>query len=142
MHLKDQNIVGASSYNLDLSGALLPYLKAGNMPVVATMTSGAYKTYIEHNPLKEAFNTITLGEPEKLTAIQMVLSEGKKIERRYRVILSYRAIKTAVDLASRFLQESTLPGNAISLLETVANSVALSSAIQYFDRTKQKMVLD
>ncbi|HZE86783.1 MAG TPA: hypothetical protein VE090_01115, partial [Methylomirabilota bacterium] len=46
-----QNIVGASSYNLDLSGALLPYLKSGTMPVVATMTTGTYKTYMEHNPL-------------------------------------------------------------------------------------------
>ena len=137
-----QNIVGATSYNLDLSGAILPYLKAGNMPVVATMTVGTYKTFIEHNPLKEAFSIITLPTPPKLTAIQMVLGQAKKIEKRYHVIVSYRAIKSAVDLADRFLQDASLPGNAVSLLETVANTVALSSDSPYFDNTRQKMVDD
>lgn len=137
-----QNIVGGTSYNLDLSGALLPYLKAGNMPVVATMTVGAYKTYMEHNPLKEAFNVITLKPPEKQLAIQMILFAAKKIEKKYWVVLSYAAIATAVDLANRFLQDSALPGSAISLLETVANSVSLSPDAKYFDNTRKKMVED
>ncbi|HEX8931656.1 MAG TPA: ATP-dependent Clp protease ATP-binding subunit, partial [Patescibacteria group bacterium] len=136
-----QNIVGASSYNLDLSGALLPYLKGGNMPVVATMLEGTYKTFMERNPLKEAFTVINLKTPEKQTAIQMVLTEGKKLEQRYRVIFSYLSLKKAIDLADRFVQEQVLPGSAISLLETVANEVALS-ADPYFDKTKRKMVLE
>jgi ATP-dependent Clp protease ATP-binding subunit ClpC len=136
-----QNIVGGSSYNLDLSGALLPYLKSGIMPVVATMTRGAYKTYIEHNPLKEAFAVINLTEPDKYTAIHMVLSESKKIEKKYRVILSYPAIESAIELADKFLNDSSLPGSAISLLETVANVVSLSTEASFFDKTKRKIVL-
>ena len=70
-----QNILGASSYGLDLSGALLPYLKGGAMPIISTMSTGAFKTYMEKNPLKEVFTIISLAEPEKDNAIQMVLSE-------------------------------------------------------------------
>lgn len=134
-----QNIVGASSYNLDLSGALLPYLRAGNMPVIATMTTGTYKTYMEHNPLKEVFNIVMLSEPDKRTATHMVLTQAKNIEKKYYVIVSFRAIEKAVELSGRFLQDTALPGSAISLLETVANTVSLS-ADKPFDKTKRKML--
>ncbi|HSA83417.1 MAG TPA: hypothetical protein VLF20_00840, partial [Patescibacteria group bacterium] len=70
-----QNVVGGTTYNLDISGALLPYLKTGGMPIVATMTTGAYKTYMEKNPLKEVFRVIHLRAPEKRVAIQMILDE-------------------------------------------------------------------
>ncbi|HZE87691.1 MAG TPA: AAA family ATPase, partial [Methylomirabilota bacterium] len=80
--------------------------------------------------------------PEKQLAIQMVMGEAKAVESKYPVILSYRSIVSAVELADRFLQDAALPGNAISLLEAVANSVALASDIPYFERTKRKIVLD
>jgi len=121
-----QNIVGAGSYEIDLSGALLPYLKSGIMPIVATMTKSTYKTYMEKNPLKEAFTVVDLPVPEKYIAIQMALCESRKIEKKYGAILTYHAIEESVNLAGRFLQDSSLPGSAISLLETVANSTRLS----------------
>ncbi|MBI5122712.1 ATP-dependent Clp protease ATP-binding subunit [Candidatus Roizmanbacteria bacterium] len=137
-----QNIVGATSYNLDLSGVLIPYLKTGNMPVVATMMQGSFKTFMERNPLKEAFTVIHLNPPDKQIAIQMALTEVKKLEQKYGVILSFLSIKKAVDLAERFVQEAVLPGSAISLLETTANTVSLSSNTPYFDKTKKKIVLE
>ena len=115
-----QNILGASSYGLDLSGALLPYMKNGGMPIIATMSTGTYKTYMERNPLKEVFTVISLAEPEQDNAIQMILGEAEKIEQKYTTILSYRAVVSAVELADRFFQDEVLPGSAISLLENVA----------------------
>ncbi|HSW48408.1 MAG TPA: ATP-dependent Clp protease ATP-binding subunit, partial [Candidatus Saccharimonadales bacterium] len=137
-----QNILGASSYGLDLSGALLPFLKTGNLPLIATMTTGAYKTYMEKNPLKEAFTVITLKEPDKNTAMQMILGDAMTIEKKYKVILSYRSIASSVELADRFVQDQALPGSAIALLETVANKIALSKDAPYFEGTRQKMVLE
>jgi ATP-dependent Clp protease ATP-binding subunit ClpA len=137
-----QNILGATSYNLDLSGAILPYLKSGNMPIIATMTTGTYKTFMEHNPLKEVFNVVQLKEPDKSTALQMVMGSAKEIERKYRVILSYRAIIRATELASRFFQDEVLPGSAVLLLENVANVVAFSEKGQAFDKTHRKIVLE
>jgi ATP-dependent Clp protease ATP-binding subunit ClpC len=137
-----QNIVGGTSYNLDLSGALLPYLKSGGLPVVATMTVGNYKTYMDKNPLKEAFSIVQLSKPDTLTAREMALGEVKKLERKYRVIFSYLSIKSAIDLADRFLQDAALPGSAVSLLETVANTAALSADVPYFENTKKKMITD
>jgi len=137
-----QNIVGGSSYNLDLSGALLPYLKSGNLPVIATMTTGFYKTYMEQNPLKEAFTVISLKEPDKNSAIQMVLSETQKLEKKYHVIITYRAIASAVELADRYFQDEVLPGSALTVLENVANGVMLAKNEPYFDHTRQKIILE
>ncbi len=137
-----QNILGASSYGLDLSGALLPYLKGGGMPMIATMSTGAYKTYMEKNPLKEVFEVISLAEPEQDNAIQMVLGEAAKIEKKYSVILSYRSIISAVELSERFFQDEVLPGSAVALLEDVANIVSRMPDRKAYERTRHKMVLE
>ncbi|MEK7571036.1 MAG: ATP-dependent Clp protease ATP-binding subunit [Patescibacteria group bacterium] len=137
-----QNIVGATSYNLDLSGAILPYLQSGNMPIIATMTTGSYKAYMDRNPLKEAFTIIPMKEPDKEATMQMVLAEASVIEKKYKVILSYRAIVASVELADRFLQDQVLPGSAIALLGTVANTVSLSDNADTFEKTHHKIVLE
>lgn len=137
-----QNILGASSYGLDLSGALLPYLKGGAMPIIATMSSGAFKTYMEKNPLKEVFTVISLAEPAQDNAIQMVLGEAAKIEKKYAVILSYRSVVSAVELSERFYQDEVLPGSAVSLLSDVANAVQHIPTRKTFERTRHKMVLE
>lgn len=137
-----QNILGASSYGLDLSGALLPYLKGGAMPIIATMSVGAYKTYMEKNPLREVFTIISLAEPDKDNAIQMVLGESEKIEKKYSVILDYRAIVSSVELSERFFQDEVLPGSAVALLENVANTVAHDATRKFYERTRHKMVLE
>jgi ATP-dependent Clp protease ATP-binding subunit ClpA len=137
-----QNILGSSSFEIDLSGALLPFLKAGSLPIVATMTKGSYKKYMEKNPLREAFNVVELKAPDKNTAVQMVLSESGRIEKAYRVILSYLSIKSSIDLAGRFIQDQVLPGSAVALLETIANKVHTLKDVKNFEKTGRKTVLE
>lgn len=136
-----QNIMGASAYNLDISGALLPYLQSGNLPVIASVSTGNYKAYIQRNPIKDVFTVIEFKDLDKNTAIQMIMEKTREIEQKNKVILSYRSIVAAVELADRFLQDQSLPGNAITLLQNVANKVALSDN-PYFENTHKKMVLD
>jgi ATP-dependent Clp protease ATP-binding subunit ClpA len=137
-----QNILGGSSYGLDLSGALLPFLKSGNLPLIATMSLGSYKKFMEKNPLREAFVVVELSEPEKNIAVQMVLSESREIEKKYNVILSYLSILSAVNLSEKFFSDQVLPGSAVSLLETVANKVARDRNIPRFEGTRRRMVLE
>jgi ATP-dependent Clp protease ATP-binding subunit ClpA len=137
-----QNILGATSYELDLSGALLPYLRNGALPVIATMTTGSYKSFMEKNPVREAFSVVELKPAEQADAIQMVLGEATKIEKKYKVIVSYRALVSAVELAGRFFQDQVLPGSAVSLLESVSNAVSQEKERLPFEKTRRKMVLE
>ncbi|HUQ85660.1 MAG TPA: ATP-dependent Clp protease ATP-binding subunit [Candidatus Limnocylindrales bacterium] len=137
-----QNILGGAAYGIDLSGALLPFLKAGNLPIVATMTTGSFKKYMENNSLKEAFTIVELRPQERDSAIQMVLGESGKIEKKYRVLLSYLSIKSAVELSEKFSQDQVLPGSAVSLLETVANKIYNLKGVPSFEKTHRKMILE
>jgi ATP-dependent Clp protease ATP-binding subunit ClpA len=42
-----QNILGSASFNLDISGGLIPYLQKKAIRIVATVTPGNYKKFIE-----------------------------------------------------------------------------------------------
>ncbi len=137
-----QNITGSSSYEIDLSGALYPYLTSGKTPVIGTVTVGNFKTFIEKSSLLEAFTVIKLEEPDKHTAMKMVLERASAVEEKNRVVLTYKAIENAVDYADRFFQEAALPGSAVNVLEDVSHTVASRShgAGGLFSKTKTVFV--
>lgn len=134
-----QNILGSSSYGIDLSGALLPYLRDGKLPVIASMSKGNFKTYLENNPIKQTFELIELPEPDEKTAILMLMQRVLQVEDKFRVIFSYDSIKRAVSFSNRYVSDMVLPGSAELLLEDVANRVSLSQA-PHFARTNKKLV--
>lgn len=134
-----QNILGSSSYGMDLSGVLLPYLNNGNLPIIATISKGNYKTYFEKNPLRQVFEQIPLEEPSLETALQMLFQKTATIEETYHVILTYNAIFQAVKLSDRYFPDTTLPGSAVALLEDVANTSAVSN-IETFAKTGKRLI--
>lgn len=130
-----QNLIGSSSYEIDLSGAILPYLKDGKMPIIATMTEPEYKKYFENNAIKEVFEIIKLGEPNEEDAIKMLFHKAEEIENDTKTQLSYRAVLSALKYADKFDVNAVLPGTAVELLTETANSV-------YLENRKEKIVLE
>jgi ATP-dependent Clp protease ATP-binding subunit ClpA len=135
-----QNILGSSSYGLDLSGALYPHLKSGILPVIATMTKGNYKTYFERNSLKEAFEVITLKEPSIEQALAMVFHKVPSIEAKFRVIFPFTTVKQAVMLSDRYFPDNALPGSAITLLEDVANAALNAPDVQVLKGSTKRLI--
>lgn len=121
-----QNLLGASSFNMDLSGAILPYLKDGKMPIIATMTKDQYKKFFENNAIREVFETITLEEPDKKEALKMLFQKTDEIEEKSQVHLSYKAVVVAINYADKYELGAVLPGTAVDLLTDAANSVKIS----------------
>jgi ATP-dependent Clp protease ATP-binding subunit ClpA len=85
---------------------------------------------------------VELKEPDESTAIQMVMGDADFIEHKYKVIISYRAVCSAVELSGRYNQDQSLPGSAVSLLETVANTVAQNKTRPNFDATRRRIVVE
>lgn len=123
-----QEIMGESSYNLNLSGALLPYLKNGNLPIIATMTKGNYKTYMEKNSLREVFSVIHLEEPDNARAEKMLFQKVFAIEHLYSVILPYTTVRSALALCKQYLPDDVLPGSAVRLLSDAAQHAGATAA--------------
>lgn len=134
-----QNIIGSSEFNLNISGALMPYLRNGTFPILATMTPAAYRQFMESNTLKEAFTVIKIEEPSKEVALQMMFDKAQQIERKNSVIISYKAVEAAVEYAHRYIQDRVLPGSAVQLLEDSAASV-MRTKLTYFEKTGKKIV--
>ncbi|EKD85668.1 MAG: hypothetical protein ACD_37C00660G0003 [uncultured bacterium] len=121
-----QNLLGSSSYNIDLSGAIFPYLKDGKMPIIATMNKEEYKKFFENNTLKEVFQVITLEEPSEDMALKMLLQKTDEIEEQNKTQLSYKAVVAAIQYADKYDLNAVLPGTAVELLNDASNSVKLS----------------
>lgn len=122
-----QDILGSSSFHLDLSGALFPYLKNGVVRIIATTDNGNYKKFIEPSKaFADFFEIIKLEEPDKNTAIQMLMEKAGAIEWANNVTLTYRAIVASVDYSKKYIPNKSLPGVAVTLLEDTANSVYIT----------------
>lgn len=132
-----QDILGGSSFGLDISGALLPYLQNGNLPVIASITAGAYKNYVEKSSLFDVLTPIQVPEPDRPLAIRMLFDKATQIERNNNVVLSYRSIVTSVDLANKYMVDRVLPGSAVTLLEDTAQKVLLSKTAVLSQRKKR-----
>lgn len=122
-----QEILGESSYNINLGGALLPYLKDGQLPVVATITPDNYKTYMEKNGLHEVFTTVTMREPDEATLKRILFISLIDQEKHMKVIVSYHALKRIILLSKRYLPDDVVPGSAMKLAEDAMQAATTQS---------------
>lgn len=118
-----QDLIGAGSFSLDLSGALVPYLKSGKVPILASITEGNYKVFLENNPLEEMLTPIEIPEPTPNVSELMVMEKTKELEAKQPVKITYLALKEAVSLADRYSLDAVLPGSAITLLVDTISSL-------------------
>lgn len=122
-----QNILGSSSFHLDIFGVLFPFLKNGKLKIIGTATPESYKTYIESvREIQTLFEVIKLQEPDKNSALEMLLEKANIIEKKNKVFLTYAAVLAACNLADKYLSDRVMPGSGVLLLSDTANSVFLS----------------
>ena len=122
-----ENILGASSFQIDLSGALMPYIEKGIVRFVATTTNGAYKKFIEsRHELLSSFEVVNIEEPDFINGLLMLFNSAILIENEIDVSLSYRAIVSSLENAGKYSRDQVLPGSAITLLSDTANAARIS----------------
>ncbi|MDE2588357.1 MAG: ATP-dependent Clp protease ATP-binding subunit, partial [Patescibacteria group bacterium] len=86
-----EQAIGASTFKTDLSGALLPSLRDSKLPVIATITPGAYKKFLEPiQAFSDLFEVVKVEEPDRTEAIQMLLERANDLEEKNNVILTYK----------------------------------------------------
>ncbi len=121
-----ENILGSSSFHIDLSGALIPYIEKGVIRFIATTTNSAYKKFIEsRHELLSSFEVINIKEPDLINGLLMLFNCAILVEKELGISLSYRAVLASLENADKYSKSEILPGSAISLLTDSANSVRL-----------------
>jgi ATP-dependent Clp protease ATP-binding subunit ClpC len=122
-----QNTLGSSTFHLDISGALIPYLQKKQIRIIASVTPGAYKTFLEPlRTLLDNFTIINFSQPSKEEVLQMLFKKAATIEEKDDVVITYKAVLATCNFADRYAREKVLPGSAVTLLEDTANADSIA----------------
>ncbi len=123
-------IVGAGSAEgaVDAANILKPLLARGEIQVIGATTTNEYRKYIEKDAaLERRFSPVTVEEPSEEDAIKILEGLRDKYEAHHNVKITDDAIKAAVDLSTRYVNDRYLPDKAIDLIDEAASKVKMQS---------------
>ncbi len=123
-----ENLSGAlENGKLDISGLLVNSLEDVNLQVIGTSNRAAYHQFIEAKPaFANNFEVIDVSEPNTEQAIRILEEASLTIEKKTGCVVTYPAIKTAVELSERYMVDQVLPGKAIDILDEASSGKSLS----------------
>lgn len=94
-----------------------PIFQSTDFPIISSTDEKNYHLYVEPDPeIANAFSEIKIKEITRDEGIQLLMIEGFKIEAKKGVLVSYYAIKEAVDVAVKYIRNQSLPSKAVALL--------------------------
>lgn len=119
---------------VDISGIIAPYLKMPQCQLIGITTYDGLHQNIERNSsLLSLFEKVEVPELSKEETIMFLESLLPDLERKYKKIISYPAIREIVELSNRYMPNSAFPEKAVKLLDDVIVYVS--------DLDKEKIVL-
>ena len=112
---------GATTGSLDAANILKPALARGELRVIGATTLSEYKQHIEKDAaLERRFQPILVDEPSKEEAVEILRGLKPNYEKHHNVTISDEAIKSAVELSSRYISDRFLPDKAVDLVDETA----------------------
>ena len=126
-------IVGAGSAEgaVDAANILKPLLARGEVNVIGATTLNEYRKYIEKDSaLERRFSPVTVSEPSSEDTIKILQGIRDKYEAHHNVKITEEAIKAAVELSVRYINDRFLPDKAIDLIDEAASKVRIKAYTQ------------
>ncbi|MBI3232308.1 MAG: ATP-dependent Clp protease ATP-binding subunit [Candidatus Doudnabacteria bacterium] len=130
---------GATTGSLDAANILKPALARGELRAIGATTLAEYKKFIEPDAaLERRFQSVLVDEPTHPEAIDILLGLRPNYEKHHNVIITEGAIKAAVELSARYINDRFLPDKAVDLIdETAAFLRSISSSSKLLRMTKK-----
>ena len=130
---------GATTGSLDAANILKPALARGELRAIGATTLTEYKQHIEKDAaLERRFQPILVDEPSKKETMEILQGLRPNYEKHHNVTITDEAIKSAVDLSSRYIQDRFLPDKAVDLIdETAAFLRSINSNSKLLRATKK-----
>ncbi|EPP0839265.1 ATP-dependent Clp protease ATP-binding subunit [Listeria innocua] len=121
-------IVGAGSAegSMDAGNILKPALARGDLQMIGATTLKEYRTIEKDAALERRFQPVTVNEPSTEETLTILNCLKSKYEDFHEVVYSPEALKAAVELSSRYIQDRHLPDKAIDLMDEVGSKYNLS----------------
>ncbi|MGA0314497.1 MAG: ATP-dependent Clp protease ATP-binding subunit ClpA [Alphaproteobacteria bacterium] len=116
-------VIGAgatSGGSMDASNLLKPALQNGALKCIGSTTYKEYRSYFEKDrALVRRFQKIDVDEPSIDDAVKILRGLKPYYEKHHRVRYTAEAIRTAVELAARYINDRKLPDKAIDVIDEV-----------------------
>ena len=114
-------VIGAGATSggaMDASNLLKPALQSGTLRCMGSTTYKEYRQHFEKDrALSRRFQKIDINEPSIPDAIKILKGLKPYFEEHHEVRYTADAIKTSVDLASRYINDRKLPDSAIDVID-------------------------
>ena len=126
-------IIGAGGAEgaLDASNIMKPSLARGEIQLIGATTIDEYRKHIEKDPaLERRFQPVTVEEPTEEEAIEILKGLRPKYEEHHKVTITDAAVKAAVQLSSRYINDRFLPDKAIDLIDEASSKVRLTVFVE------------
>jgi ATP-dependent Clp protease ATP-binding subunit ClpC len=118
---------GAASGSLDAANILKPALARGELRCIGATTLAEYKKHIEADgALDRRFQPVSVSEPTPEQAIGILSGLRESFEKFHGVKITDGAIKEAVNLSVRYVQDRFLPDKAVDLIDEAAAMVKIA----------------
>ena len=116
-------VIGAGATSggaMDASNLLKPALQAGTLRCMGSTTYKEYRQYFEKDrALVRRFQKIDVAEPTVPDAIKILKGLKPYFEEYHKVRYTAEAIKAAVELAAKYINDRKLPDKAIDVIDEV-----------------------
>ena len=126
-------IIGAGGAEgaLDASNIMKPSLARGEIQLIGATTIDEYRKYIEKDPaLERRFQPVTVDEPTEEEAMEILKGLRPKYEEHHKVTITDAAIKAAVQMSARYINDRFLPDKAIDLIDEASSKVRLTVFVE------------
>ena len=113
-------IIGAGSAegSIDAAAILKPPLSRGEIQVIGATTIDEYRKHLEKDSaLERRFQTVMVGEPDEDAAMRIMEGLRDRYEAHHQVHFSDEALRAAVQLSDRYIQDRFLPDKAIDVMD-------------------------
>ncbi|MCR5674855.1 MAG: ATP-dependent Clp protease ATP-binding subunit [Lachnospiraceae bacterium] len=119
---------GGAEGAIDASNILKPSLARGELQLIGATTVSEYHKYVERDAaLERRFQPVSVEEPTKEEAIDILRGIAHKYEEHHRVRITPEAIDAAVQLSERYINDRNLPDKAIDLIDEASSAVRLKT---------------
>lgn len=119
---------GGAEGAIDASNILKPSLARGELQMIGATTISEYHKYVERDAaLERRFQPVQVEEPTGEEALEILRGVVGGYEKHHKVRVSEEALKAAVDLSVRYINDRNLPDKAIDVIDEACAAVKLQN---------------
>jgi ATP-dependent Clp protease ATP-binding subunit ClpA len=131
----------ASGGALDASNLLKPALTGDRLRCIGATTYKEYRNHLERDrALARRFQKVDVSEPSIEDSLKILEGLKPHYEKYHGVVYSPGAVKAAVELSSRYLQDRKLPDKAIDVLDEAGAARKLKGVRRVTTRDVEQVV--